>query len=83
MERVGPSNGSSTYRLDIMENERIKELIDILKGRAQERQNVMETVGRMAAKGTLAVDHFASEALHHAHIAELEFVIEKLQQLLA
>jgi hypothetical protein len=65
-----------------MENERIEELIASLKTRAQERQNVMETVGRMAAKSTLAVDRLASEALHHAHIAELEFVIEKLEQLL-
>ncbi len=66
-----------------MENEKIEELVATLMERAQERRDVMEeTIGRMAAKGTSAVDHFASEALHHAHIAELEFVIEKLQQLL-
>lgn len=70
-------------KLKIMETEKIEELLAMLKARAEERQGVVARLETMASDGARAVDRFSSEALHHAHIAELEFVIEKLQQLLS
>lgn len=66
-----------------MEQEKIKELIATLKRRAQDRQNVTETRGNLAAKGIFSANHFESAAVNRAHIEEIEFVIEKLDAMLA
>jgi predicted translin family RNA/ssDNA-binding protein len=62
-----------------MKTEKIRELVEELKERAEAREKEI-TAGRKASKQSDAI--VAAETVHQAHINELEYVIDELQQLL-
>jgi hypothetical protein len=77
MVNAHPAHGG---KLASMLNTKIEELIAILRKRIEGREH---SIAAMKAKPKLVIDPDASEAIDRAHIDELEYAIEKLEQLLS
>lgn len=66
-----------------MNNEAIKNLVSDLHVRVAGREHALKTIRGKAKHGTLMADQMASEAVNRAHIDELEYVIEKLGEIIS
>jgi hypothetical protein len=65
-----------------MNSEAIRKLVSDLHVRVAGREHALKTIKAKAKHGTLMANQMASEAVNQAHIDELEYVIEKLGEIL-